>query len=79
MLNQPSIQTKLTNILGTAAQPSDLKNRVIDGQITLSNAEKDKLKKQILMKSQVSIFKQLYPELIERGQIKYPIDDKYIK
>lgn len=38
-----------------------------------------KLKKQLMIKSQMMIFKQLYPDLIEKNQIKYPIDDRLIK
>ena len=33
----------------------------------------------MLLKSQMSIFKQLYPDLVEKNQIKYPIDDRLIK
>jgi len=47
--------------------------------VTLTQAEKDKLKQQMLLKSQMTIFKQLYPDLIEKNNIKYPIDDRLIK
>lgn len=32
-----------------------------------------------MIKSQMAIFKQLFPDLIEKNQIKYPIDDRLIK
>ena len=32
-----------------------------------------------MIKSQMQIFKQLYPELMEKNQIKYPIDDRLIQ
>jgi hypothetical protein len=63
----------------TALKPQNLSQRVVNGQITLSSSEKEKLKKQMILKSQISIFRQLYPDLIEKNSIKYPIDDKLIK
>ncbi len=63
------VQSKL-NLLGDKAgvlKPSNLSGKVVNGQITLTQAEKDKLKKFMLLKSQMAIFKQLYPDLIEKN------------
>jgi len=83
MINQSAqvVQTKL-NLVGdkvSVLKPTNLSGRVVNGQITLTQAEKDKLKKQMLLKSQMTIFKQLYPDLVDKNTIKYPIDDHLIK
>ena len=75
---QNNIQTKLN--LGEkldVIKPSNIS--VNGGQITLSQAEKEKFRKKLILNSQMSIFKELYPELVEKNQIKYPIDDKLVK
>ena len=49
-----------------------------NGQLHLTQAEKDRVRKRLLIQSQFTVFKKYYPDLIEKKQIKYPIDDKLI-
>lgn len=71
MLRSAGIQTTLNFKGGEQRQ-------VVNGQFVLTAAEREKLRMQNLIKSQLAVFKQYYPELIEKNSIKYPIEDKLI-
>ena len=80
LLKGAGIQTKL-NLMGDKVgvyKPGEFDRRVVKGQITLTQAEKDKLRKQVLIKAQFAAFKKYYPDLVDKNSIKYPIDDKLI-
>ena len=44
----------------------------------LTAAEQEKLEEKRLIKNQMLIFSKLYPELVERSTVKYPIEDGLI-
>lgn len=45
----------------------------------LTPAEREKLEEKRVIKKQLEIFSKLYPELVEKNSIKYPIEDNLIK
>jgi hypothetical protein len=73
------VQSKLNLITGGTSSTKPISSRVVNGQITLTQVEKEKFKRQMLLKSQMAIFKQLFPDLVDKNTIKYPIDDRLIK
>jgi hypothetical protein len=44
----------------------------------LSEAERERLEEKRLIKNQFAIFSNLYPELVEKNSVKYPIEDNLI-
>ena len=44
----------------------------------MTEAEKEKLALNKLIKRQMQVFQNNYPELVEKNSIKYPIDDQLI-
>ena len=45
----------------------------------LTEAERAKLEEKRIIRRQLEIFSKLYPELVEKNSIKYPIEDNLIK
>jgi hypothetical protein len=71
MLKSAGIQTTL-NFKGADQR------KVVNGQFVLTPAEKEKLRIQSLVMQQYNTFKRNFPEMMDKNQIKYPIDDKLI-
>ena len=71
LLRGAGIQTKL-NLGGGGV------GVIKPGSFTLTQAEKEKLRNQVMMKAQFAAFKKYYPDLVEKNSIKYPIDDKLV-
>ena len=48
-------------------------------ELALTPAEREKLEEKRIIRKQLEIFSKLYPELVEKNSIKYPIEDNLIK
>lgn len=44
----------------------------------LTDAERERLEERRLIKNQFAIFSNLYPELVDKNSVKYPIEDQLI-
>ena len=47
-------------------------------QLTLTQAEKEEIRRKMTIKAQKTIFQKYFPELHDKNSIKYPIDDRLI-
>jgi len=54
-------------------------HKVTSGQPTLTKAEKEEIRKKMLIQAQKTVFRKFFPELHDKNSVKYPIDDKLIQ
>lgn len=55
------------------------KRKRVKAEHILTPAEREKIERTRLIKSQFQIFSQLYPEYVERNSVRYPIPDALIE
>ncbi len=51
------------------------KRKRVKAEVILTPAEREKIERNRLIKSQFAVFSQLYPEYVEKNSVRYPIPD----
>lgn len=77
LLKSAGIQTKLNLASSTLISRQETEKKPEVGSLT--QAEKEEIRRKMLIKAQKTIFLKNFPELHEKGQIRYPIDDRLIQ
>ena len=71
-----------TPVLASSLRQTTLrteKRKRAKAEHVLTPAEKEKIERNRLIKSQFAVFSQLYPEFVERNSVRYPIPDNLIE
>ena len=71
-----------TPVLASSLRQTTLrteKRKRMKAEHVLTPAEKEKIERNRLIKSQFSIFSQIHPEFVERNSVRYPIPDHLIE